>query len=620
MSLISKAFFLHFKSLVQAGVLSCHGPSEEDFMSTTAEKHYSTATLLKRFSPYLMKYRKLLFFDLFCAALTTLCDIVLPRIMSTLTNTAMYSPAELTVELVLKLAFVYTILRLIDAAAYYYMSSRGHIMGVYIETDMRTDAFDHLERLSDSYYANTKIGQVMGRITSDLFDVTEFAHHCPEEFFIAGIKILVSFIILCQSSVVLTLIIFSCIPFLIYASIKLNRRFRRATKKQRVQIGELNAQVEDSLLGEKVVKAFAAEDMEIAKFARDNQKFKAIKTERYYAMANYSMSTRLFDGLMYVATIIAGGLFLVNGLINAGELVAYILYVTTMIATIRRIVEFAEQFQSGITGIERFFEIMDTPIDIKDAPDAKELEIREGRITFDHVTFEYPDDHNRVLHDLCLDIRPGENLALVGESGGGKTTLASLIPRFYDTTAGSVLIDGQNVKDVTLKSLRSAIGIVQQDVYLFSGTVLENIAYGKPGASREEIVHAAKLAGADTFINELPDGYDSYVGERGVKLSGGQKQRISIARVFLKNPPVLLLDEATSALDNESEILIEKSLADLSVGRTTLTIAHRLTTIRNADRIIVLGKNGIEEEGNHEALLAKKGIYWRLWNGVMREA
>ena len=601
-------------------MLSCHGLSEEDHMSTTAEKQYNTVTLLKRFSPYLMKYRKLLFFDLFCAALTTLCDIVLPRIMSTLTNTAMYSPAELTVELVLKLALVYTILRLVDAAAYYYMSSRGHIMGVHIETDMRTDAFDHLERLSDSYYANTKIGQVMGRITSDLFDVTEFAHHCPEEFFIAGIKILVSFIILCQSSVVLTLIIFSCIPFLIYASIKLNRRFRRATKKQRVQIGELNAQVEDSLLGEKVVKAFAAEDMEIAKFARDNQKFKAIKTERYYAMANYSMSTRLFDGLMYVTTIIAGGLFLVNGLINAGELVAYILYVTTMITTIRRIVEFAEQFQSGITGIERFLEIMDTPIDIKDAPDAKDLEIKEGRITFDHVTFEYPDDHNRVLHDLCLDIRPGENLALVGESGGGKTTLASLIPRFYDTTAGSVLIDGQNVKDVTLKSLRSAIGIVQQDVYLFSGTVLENIAYGKPGASREEIVHAAKLAGADAFINELPDGYDSYVGERGVKLSGGQKQRISIARVFLKNPPVLLLDEATSALDNESEILIEKSLADLSVGRTTLTIAHRLTTIRNADRIIVLGKNGIEEEGNHEALLEKKGIYWRLWNGVMREA
>ena len=585
-------------------------------MSVTADRQYKTGELLKRFSPYLLKYKKLLIFDLFCAALTTLCDIVLPRIMSTLTNTAMYQAADLTVGLVIRLALIYTVLRLVDAAAYYYMSSQGHIMGVYIETDMRTDAFDHLERLSDSYYANTKIGQVMGRITSDLFDVTEFAHHCPEEFFIAGIKILVSFIILCQSSVLLTVIIFACIPLMIIVSIRLNHRFRTASKQQRVQIGELNAQVEDSLLGEKVVKAFTAEEMEIEKFSKGNEKFKEIKKERYYAMANYSMSTRLFDGLMYVTTIIAGGLFLVYGLINAGELVAYILYVTTLIATVRRIVEFAEQFSSGITGIERFLEIMDTPVDIQDAPDAKPLTVKDGSISFDHVTFEYPDDHNRVLHNLCLDIKPGENLALVGESGGGKTTLASLIPRFYDTTSGTIRIDGQDIKKVTLKSLRSAIGIVQQDVYLFSGTVLENIAYGRPDASREEIMHAAKLAGADEFIQELPNGYDSYVGERGVKLSGGQKQRISIARVFLKNPPILLLDEATSALDNESEILIENSLADLSQGRTTLTIAHRLTTIRNADRIIVLGKNGIEEEGNHETLLNQKGIYWRLWNGV----
>ncbi len=585
-------------------------------MSVTADRQYKTGELLKRFSPYLLKYKKLLIFDLFCAALTTLCDIVLPRIMSTLTNTAMYQAADLTVGLVIRLALIYTVLRLVDAAAYYYMSSQGHIMGVYIETDMRTDAFDHLERLSDSYYANTKIGQVMGRITSDLFDVTEFAHHCPEEFFIAGIKILVSFIILCQSSVLLTVIIFACIPLMIIVSIRLNHRFRTASKQQRVQIGELNAQVEDSLLGEKVVKAFTAEDMEIEKFSKGNEKFKEIKKERYYAMANYSMSTRLFDGLMYVTTIIAGGLFLVYGLINAGELVAYILYDTTLIATVRRIVEFAEQFSSGITGIERFLEIMDTPVDIQDAPDAKPLTVKDGSISFDHVTFEYPDDHNRVLHNLCLDIKPGENLALVGESGGGKTTLASLIPRFYDTTSGTIRIDGQDIKKVTLKSLRSAIGIVQQDVYLFSGTVLENIAYGRPDASREEIMHAAKLAGADEFIQELPNGYDSYVGERGVKLSGGQKQRISIARVFLKNPPILLLDEATSALDNESEILIENSLADLSQGRTTLTIAHRLTTIRNADRIIVLGKNGIEEEGNHETLLNQKGIYWRLWNGV----
>lgn len=589
-------------------------------MSRTITRRYSTKELIRRFSPYLFRYKKLLYFDLFCAALTTLCDITLPRIMSRLTNTAMYAPAALTVNLIMRLAALYAVLRIIDAAAYFFMCSQGHIMGVYIETDMRTDAFEHLERLSDSYFANTKIGQLMGRITSDLFDVTEFAHHCPEEFFIAGIKILVSFIILCQSSVLLTVIIFSCVPVMIAVSIRLNHRFRAATKAQRVQIGELNAQVEDSLLGEKVVKAFTAEEMEMEKFGQGNEKFKEIKKERYYAMANYSMSTRLFDGLMYVMTIIAGGLFLVYGKITAGDLVAYILYVTTMIATIRRIVEFAEQFQSGITGIERFMEIMDTPVDITDAPDATDLKVDGGNIVFDHVTFEYPDDHNRVLHDLCLNISSGENLALVGESGGGKTTLSSLIPRFYDTTEGRILIDGQNVRDVTLRSLRSAIGIVQQDVYLFSGTVLENIAYGKKDATREEIIRAAKLAGADTFINELPNGYDSYVGERGVKLSGGQKQRISIARVFLKNPPILLLDEATSALDNESELLIENSLAELSKGRTTLTIAHRLTTIRNADRIIVLGKNGIEEEGNHETLLANKGTYYRLWNGIPAEA
>ena len=580
---------------------------------------YSTKELLRRFAPYLFRYKKMLFLDLFCAALTTLCDIALPRIMSTLTNTAMYHAVDLTVGLVLRLAVLYTVLRIVDAAAYFYMSSHGHIMGVFIETDMRTDLFDHLEHQSDSYYSNTKIGQLMGRITSDLFDVTEFAHHCPEEFFIAGIKILVSFIILCQSSIVLTVIIFACVPLMLAVSIRLNHRFRMASKKQRVQIGELNSQVEDSLLGEKVVKAFTAEDVEIEKFNKGNELFRDIKTERYYAMANYAMSTRLFDGLMYVTTIIAGGLFLVYEKINAGDLVAYILYVTTMIATIRRIVEFAEQFSSGITGIERFLEIMDTPIDIVDKPDAKELVVDKGHIVFDHVNFEYPDDHNHVLHDLCLDIQPGENLALVGASGGGKTTMASLIPRFYDTTEGRILIDGQDVRDVTLKSLRSVIGIVQQDVYLFSGTVAENIAYGKPGATREEIIAAAKLAGADTFVNELKNGYDTYVGERGVKLSGGQKQRISIARVFLKNPPILVLDEATSALDNESEILIEQSLEKLSEGRTTLTIAHRLTTIKDADRIIVLGKEGIEEEGSHETLLANRGTYYRLWNGIPAE-
>lgn len=588
-------------------------------MNKTENKQYNTKELIGRFAPYLLKYKKLLAMDLFCASLTTLCDIVLPRIMSTLTNTAMYEPAMLTVNMVARLATVYIVLRLVDAAAYYFMCSQGHIMGVYIETDMRTDAFAHLQTLSDSYFANNKIGQIMGRITSDLFDVTEFAHHCPEEFFIAAIKIVVSFTILSFVSLPLTLIIFCCIPFMMYFCIKLNHAFRTTTKAQRVQIGELNAQVEDSLLGEKVVKAFTAEKMEMEKFAKGNEKMKVLKKKRYYAMANFNLATRLFDGLMYAITIIAGGLFLVKGKINAGDLVMYMLYVTTLIATVRRIVEFSEQFQMGITGIERFFEIMDTPSDIVDSPDAKPLHVEGGEIAFDHVTFEYPDDHNRVLHDICLNIHAGENLALVGESGGGKTTLSSLIPRFYDTTEGSILIDGQNVKDVTLQSLRENIGIVQQDVYLFSGTVYENIAYGKPGATKEEVMQAAKLAGADKFISELPEGYDSYVGERGIKLSGGQKQRISIARVFLKNPHILLLDEATSALDNESESLIEKSLKDLSVGRTTLTIAHRLTTIQHADRIVVLGKSGIAEEGTHEQLLAKKGIYYRLWNGIFTE-
>jgi len=588
-------------------------------MSQTVSRNYSTRELLGRFLPYLFKYKGMLAFDLFCASMTTLCDVTLPRIMSRLTNTANTDPAALTVEFVLKLAGIYVVLRLIDAVAYYYMSSKGHIMGVYIETDMRTDAFEHLERLSDSYFANTKIGQIMGRISNDLFDITEFSHHCPEEFFIALIKITVSFIILCQANILLTVIIFSCVPLMVIVSFRLNHRFRQATKGQRVQIGELNSQVEDSLLGERVVKAFGAEEYELEKFAAGNAKFRDVKIERYYAMANYSMSTRLFDGLMYSVTIIAGGLFLVNGAINAGDLVAYILYVQTLIATIRRIVEFAEQFQSGITGIERFLEILDTPIDIYDKEGATDLVVTGGDIRFENVTFEYPDDHNTVLTNLNLEIKPGENLALVGESGGGKTTLSSLIPRFYDIKEGRILIDGQNIKDVTLKSLRDNIGIVQQDVYLFSGTVRENIAYGKRDATDEEIEHAAVLAGADKFINELKDGYDSYVGERGVKLSGGQKQRIDIARVFLKNPKILLLDEATSALDNESELLIERSLEKLSVGRTTLTIAHRLTTIQHADRIIVLGKNGIEEEGNHESLLASKGTYYRLWNGIVEE-
>ena len=579
--------------------------------------HAGSGALIRRFLPYLAKYKMTLFLDLFCAALTTLCDIVLPKIMSTITNAAMGVGITLTAGIVLRLAALYFVLRIIDGAASYYMSSIGHIMGVHIETDMRRDAFDHLLKLDHTYYNNTKVGTIMGRITNDLFDVTEFAHHCPEEFFIAAIKIVVSFIILCRASVPLTLAVFACVPLMGVVSVYLNGRLRARFRQQRVQIGELNSTIEDSLLGQGVVKAFAAEDEEREKFAKGNRDFEQIKTLGYYAMGAFNTSTRLFDGLMYLVVILAGGLSLVNGKITAGDLVAYMLYVTTLIATIRRIVEFAEQFQRGMTGIERFAEIMDTPIAIADKPDAKPLEVKQGGIEFKDVSFEYPDDHNQVLHHVNLTIRPGESLALVGPSGGGKTTLCNLIPRFYDVTGGTVLVDGQDVRDVQLHSLRQAIGVVQQDVYLFSGTVAENIAYGRPGATRDEIEEAARLAGADGFVRALKNGYDTYVGERGVKLSGGQKQRLAIARVFLKNPPILLLDEATSALDNESEILVGQSLDKLAKGRTTLTIAHRLTTIKNADRILVLGKDGIEEEGSHEELLAKKGIYYRLWNGLV---
>ena len=577
------------------------------------ERKTGNGALMRRFMPYLAKYKGVLCFDLFCAALTTLCDIILPKIMSTLTN----SVGFLTAALVLRLAALYLVLRIIDAAAQYFMSSIGHIMGVHIETDMRRDAFDHLLRLDHTYYNNTKVGQIMGRITNDLFDVTEFAHHCPEEFFIAGIKIAASFVILCHSSVLLTLVVFACVPLMGVVSVKLNQKLRARFREQRFQIGELNATIEDSLLGQRVVKAFAAEDLEREKFEQGNRAFEEIKTKGYYAMAAFNTSTRLFDGLMYLVVILAGGLFLVYGAITPGDLVAYVLYVSTLIATIRRIVEFAEQFQRGMTGIERFAEIMDTPIAIADAPDAGELQVTQGGIALRDVSFEYPDDHNKVLRHVNLTIHPGESLALVGPSGGGKTTLCNLIPRFYDVTGGSILIDGQDVRSVTLHSLRSAIGVVQQDVYLFSGTVAENIAYGRPGATRAEIEEAARMAGADEFVRALKNGYDTYVGERGVKLSGGQKQRISIARVFLKNPRILLLDEATSALDNESEILVGQSLDKLAVGRTTLTIAHRLTTIQNADRILVLGKDGIEEEGSHAELLARKGIYYRLWNGLV---
>ena len=580
------------------------------------QKEMKTGALLKRFVPYYKKYVRIMVFDLLCASLTTVCELVLPLILRYITNQGLKDLASLTVQTIVGIGVLYFALRIVDGLASFYMAYTGHVMGAAIETDMRQDAFEHLQKLSDNYFNNTKVGQIMSRITSDLFDVTEFAHHCPEEFFIAFLKTAVSFVILAGINLPLTVIIFVFFPVMAVSCSYFNIQVKRAFKKQRNHIGELNARIEDSLLGNKVVRAFANEGVEIEKFNRDNQEFLNIKRQTYKYMAAFQNTIRMFDGLMYVVVIVAGGIFMIKGLIDPGDLVAYTMYVTTLLATIRRIIEFAEQFQRGMTGIERFTELMDASVDIFDEEGAVPLRDVHGSITFEHVSFEYPDDHNPVLSGIDLKIRPGEKVALVGPSGGGKTTLCNLIPRFYDPTEGRILLDGQDIRNVTLQSLRGSVGVVQQDVYLFSGTVYENIEYGHPGATREEVLEAAKMAGAHEFIMGLKDGYDTYVGERGVKLSGGQKQRISIARVFLKNPPVLILDEATSALDNESEHLVSQSLERLASGRTTLTIAHRLTTIRNADRILVLSGSNIIEEGNHEELIEKQGIYYQLYTSA----
>ncbi|MCI6738033.1 MAG: ABC transporter ATP-binding protein/permease [Intestinibacter sp.] len=576
-------------------------------------RKYKTKELIARFLPYFRPYKKVLLLDLFCAFLTTGCDLILPMILKYLANKGTEDLASITVELIASVAGIYLVLRIIDAIANYYMTRIGHVMGARIETDMRKDAFDHIQKLSDSYFNNTKVGQIMSRITNDLFDVTEFAHHCPEEFFIAGVKIVISFILLSRINIALTTIIFIFIPLMVVFSMDQNVKMKRAFKKQRVQIGELNSRLEDSLLGVRVVKAFANEEIEAEKFTQDNRKFLGTKKETYKYMAGFKIITCIFDGIMYLVLLIAGGAFMMKGLIEPADLFVYTLYVTTLLATVKRIVEFTEQFQKGMTGIERFTEIIDSDIDIFDDEDAEELTDVKGSIEFKDVSFEYNDTQKEVLDHINLSIKEGEKVALVGPSGGGKTTICNLIPRFYDTTEGSIYLDDKDIKKITLKSLRQNIGIVQQDVYLFAGTVYDNIAYGNPKATREQVIEAAKLAGAHEFISELKDGYDSYVGERGVKLSGGQKQRISIARVFLKNPKILILDEATSALDNESEYLVSKSLERLAKGRTTLTIAHRLTTIQNADRILVLTENGIVEEGNHKELLDKKGVYYQLY-------
>ncbi len=569
---------------------------------------------IRRFLPYYKKYWGTMVLDLLCAALTTVCELVLPMIVRQITDTATTDPALLTLSFILRCGTLYFVLRLIDCGAYYYMATVGHVMGTRIETDLRRDMFRHLMKQPFSYYDNTKVGTLMSRITSDLFDVTEFAHHCPEEFFIAGIKIVVSFILLCSMNVWLTLIVFAMLPPMAVVLFFFNRRMREGFRESRKKVAELNSQVEDSLLGIRVVKSFANEPVEQEKFEKGNVGFLNIKRKVYHYMGGFHSTTRFFDGMMYMIIVVIGALFLSNGGLTAADFVAYLLFVNTLLTSIRRIVEFAEQFQRGMTGIERFFEVMDVVPAIQNAPAAAPLTKVSGNIQFSNVTFRYSAENETVLHNMDLTVEAGQCVALVGPSGGGKTTISSLIPRFYETQEGTITIDGTDIRNLTLESLRDNIGMVQQDVYLFSGSVFENIAYGKLDATPEEVYAAAKLAGADEFIRQLPNGYDTYVGERGVKLSGGQKQRISIARVFLKNPPILILDEATSALDNESERLVQQSLNRLAKGRTTLIIAHRLTTIKNADKIVVVGTKGILEEGTHTQLMQQGGAYYELYN------
>ncbi len=573
------------------------------------DKRKHNIRLLQVFKPYLMRHKGAMILDLFCASLTTVCELALPLLVRQITDAAINDAASLTASYILSIAGFYIFLRIVDAIANYYMTCGGHVMGSKIETEMRNDLFEHLQTLSFSYYDNTKIGQLMSRLTSDLFDVTEFAHHMPEECLIAIIKIIGCFIIFAKMNIWFTLLIFLLFPVILLMTKRNRTKMRETFKDSRHQIGEITAQTEDSLLGIRVVQSYSNEAIEKEKFDLGSLRFLKLKRLSYKYMANFHTTVRVFDGMMYVLVLAGGAFFIHAGQISAADLTAYLLMISTLMGTIRRIVDFSEQFSKGMTGIERFDEVMSVNSEVTEAEDAVELTETKGEIEFENVSFLYTGTEDKVLENISFVMKPGRSVAIVGPSGGGKTTLCNLIPRFYDATGGRILLDGKDIRTFTLKSLREHIGVVQQDVYMFAGTVKENIAYGKPHATDDEIVKAACDAGADEFIRQLPNGYDTYVGERGVKLSGGQKQRISIARVFLKNPEILILDEATSALDNESERLVQQSLERLAKGRTTLTIAHRLTTIKNASDILVLTSDGIVQQGSHKELLEQGGLY-----------
>ena len=568
----------------------------------------------KRLISYYKPYKTVFWADMFFAFLGAVTTLILPLIIRYVTGTLVYQPRQEMFEGILICAVIMVVLVLIQCYSNYFISNYGHVMGAKIEYDMRNEIFGHFQKLSFSFYDNQKVGQLMSRITNDLFEITELLHHGPEEIVISTIKLVGSFIVLCCINVKLALASFALIPIMLVYALFLNRRMKRAFKNNRAKVAEINAGIEDNLSGIRVVKSFANEDIEQEKFRAGNDRFLDSKKNSYRYMGQYHSGLGAFVTMITVVVMVVGAVLMNDGTLETTDLLTFLLYIGNFTEPVKTLINFAEQFQNGMTGYERFLDVMSIEPDIQDKDGALEVTDVQGRVSFENVSFRYEEELENVLSGVNLQVEKGEYVALVGSSGAGKTTLCSLIPRFYEATEGSIKVDDIDIRNINLKSLRQNIGVVQQDVYLFVGSVKDNIRYGKPDATDEEIIEAAKNANAHDFIMELPDGYDTYIGQRGVKLSGGQKQRLSIARVFLKNPPILIFDEATSALDNESEKVVQESLEKLAKNRTTFVIAHRLSTIRNAQRIIVLTEHGIEEQGTHEELMAMGGIYKGLYS------